>query len=196
MTTTSMLRGVEEGQFERVPEGWLFVSWNPWILGPRWSYFVTDAQKPAILARVRQCRLVRIVLLVVLMAVELITFLRLPALRDSQVLVSWVAFAAFVAAFTVAIAACENFLLQPLVHDLPRAPRKARKIELLRNQSHAMSVKKLAALSVVCAFASAASLGSYLMSSGMDLFSLLGSALGGFGAILFFSMLVMKVRSE
>jgi hypothetical protein len=98
--------------------------------------------------------------------------------------------------FTFATAACENFLLRPLLHDLPLAPIKVRKIELLRNQSHAMSVKKLAALSVICAVASAALLGTYLMNSGTDLFSLLGCVLGGFAAFLFFAMLMMKIRSE
>lgn len=196
MTTISMLRGMEEGQFERVPEGWIFVSWNPWIVGPRWSYLVSEAQKPAVAARIRQCRLIRVVLLVFLMAVELTVFLRLPALRDSHVFASWVAFAVFVAVFTFATAACENFLLRPVLRDLPRAPRKARKIELLRNQTHAMSLKELAALSIMCALSSAALLGTYSMSSGTNLFSLLGCVVGGFAAVHFFSMLVMKLRSE
>jgi hypothetical protein len=79
-----MVRGVEEGQFERVPEGWIFVSWNPWIVGPRWSYLVSEAQKPAIAARIRQWRLIRMVLLLFLMAVEVIVFLKLAVLRDSH----------------------------------------------------------------------------------------------------------------
>jgi hypothetical protein len=196
MTTLSMLRGVEEGRFERVPEGWIFVNWNPWIVGPRWSYSVTDAQKPAIGARLRQCRLARMVLLVVLTAVELVIFLRLPSLHDSHALASWIALAAFVAVFTVATAACESFLLRPLVRDLPRAPRKARRLESLRNQSQAMSLTILAALSSVCALASAGLVGTYFMSSQVDLFSILGAVLAGFSAILFFAMLMMKIRSE
>ena len=41
MRTLLMLRGAEEEQFERVPEVWIFASWNPWIVGPRRSYFVS-----------------------------------------------------------------------------------------------------------------------------------------------------------
>jgi hypothetical protein len=113
MTTLSMLRGVEEGRFERVPEGWIFVNWNPWIVGSQWSYSGTDAQKPAIGARLRQCRLARMVLLVILTAVELVIFLRLPSLHDSHAAASWIALAAFVAVFTVATAACESFPASP-----------------------------------------------------------------------------------
>jgi hypothetical protein len=191
-----MLRGVEEGQFERVPEGWLFVSWNPWIVGPRWSYLVSEAQKPAIAACIRHCRLVHVVLVLVLVAVQLVIFLRLPSLRDSHAMAGWIAFAGFVAVFTVSIAACDNFLLRPLIRDLPRAPRKAGRIASLRNQSHAMSSKTLAALSAVCALASAGLLGTYFMGSEVNLFSLLGAILAAFSAVLFFSMLMMKVRSE
>jgi hypothetical protein len=193
---TSMLRGVEEGRFERVPEGWIFVNWNPWIVGPRWSYFVSEAQKPAILARIRQARVARVVVVLVLMAVQLVVFLRLPSLRDSHAFVSWIAFAGFVAVFTIATAVCESFLLRPLVRDLPRALRKARILESLRNQSQAMSLTTLAALSAVCALASAGLVGTYLMSSEVDLFSLLAAILAAFSAVLFFSMLMMKIRSE
>jgi hypothetical protein len=196
MTTLSMLGGMEEGRFERFPQGWIFVNWNPWIVGPRWSYFVGEAQKPAILARLRQCRLVRIAFLLAILPLEVLIFLRFPFLRDSHVLGSWIAFAVFVAVFTVATAASESFLLRPLVRDLPRAPRKARRLEALRNQSHAMSLKILAALSAFCALASAGSSGASFMNAEVDLFSMLGAILAAFGAVLFFSMLMMKVRSE
>jgi hypothetical protein len=116
---------------------------------------------------------------------SLLTLVRLPSLRDSHAFASWIAFAGFVAVFTVAMAACENFLLRPLVRDLPRAPRKAGTIESLRNQSRAMSLTTLAALSALCALASAGSLGTYFMSSEVDLFSMLGAVLAGFSAVLF-----------
>jgi hypothetical protein len=196
MRTPSMLQGVEEGRFERVPDGWIFSNWNPWIVGAGWSYLVSEAQKPPIAARLRQSRLIRLVLILGLMGVEILILLRLPSLRDAHALGSWAALAVFVGMFTVVTAACDNILLRPLLRDLPRAPRKARKIELLRNQSHAMSVKQLAALSVMCALSSAALLGTYSMSSGTDLFSLLGSVVGGFAAVHFFSMVMMKLRSE
>jgi uncharacterized membrane protein len=130
------------------------------------------------------------------MAVQLVVFLRLPSLRDPHAFASWIAFAGFVAVFTMATAVCESFLLRPLVRDLPRALRKARRLESLRNQSQAMSLTTLAALSAVCALASAGLVGTYLMTSEVDLFSLLGAILAAFSAVLFFSMLMMKIRSE
>ena len=128
------------------------------------------------------------------MGVEILILLRLPSLHHAHALGSWVAFAVFVAMFTVVTAACDKILLRPLLRDLPRSPRKP--LEMLRNQGHAMSLKKLAVLSVMCALSSAALLGTYSMSSGTDLFSLLGSVVGGFAAVHFFSMVMLKLRSE
>jgi len=51
---------IEEGHFKRVAEGWLFTVSNPWIVAPRRTYLVNDAQKPAIAARVRLARCLRL----------------------------------------------------------------------------------------------------------------------------------------
>lgn len=48
-----------------------------------------------------------------------------------------------------------------------------------------MSLKTLAALSALCALASAASLGAYFMSSEVDLFSMRGAMPAAFSAVYF-----------
>jgi hypothetical protein len=195
MRTPSMLQAAEEGRFERVPDGWIFSTWSLWIVGPRCSYFVSEAQKPLIAACLRHSRLIRLLLILALTGVEILVLLRFPSLSHAHALGSWVAFGAFVVVFAVVTATCDHILLRPPLRDLPRSPRKPRKLEMLRNQSHAISLKKLTALSVMCVLSSAALLATYSMSSGTDLFSLLGCVVGGFGAIHFFWMLTLKLRS-
>jgi hypothetical protein len=106
MRTPSMVQGAEEGRLERVPDGWIFSTWSPWIVGPRCSYFVSEAQKPLIAARLRHSRLIRLLLILALTGVEILVLLRLPSLSHAHALGSWVAFAAFVVVFAVVTAAC------------------------------------------------------------------------------------------
>ena len=52
--------GVEEQYFKRVPDGWVFAAARPWwLFGRRPTFLVTDAQKPAIAARLRLNRYLR-----------------------------------------------------------------------------------------------------------------------------------------
>ena len=46
--------GVEEIAFTSVADGFVFQTNNPWLLGPRRRYFVNDAQKAMISARIRK----------------------------------------------------------------------------------------------------------------------------------------------
>jgi hypothetical protein len=45
--------GLEEVSFKKTARGWVFQTVNPWLLGPRTHYSVTDAQKTEIAACVR-----------------------------------------------------------------------------------------------------------------------------------------------
>ena len=46
--------GLEEAQFKRDPEGWLFTTVSPWIFAPHRTYLISDAQQPAIAERIRR----------------------------------------------------------------------------------------------------------------------------------------------
>jgi hypothetical protein len=70
--------GLEEAQFKRVPEGWLFSTASPWIFAPRGTYLVSDAQKPAIAERVRRGRYLRLVVILLLMALMAVGIIMNP----------------------------------------------------------------------------------------------------------------------
>ncbi|MFI5010789.1 MAG: hypothetical protein ACHQAY_00430 [Hyphomicrobiales bacterium] len=49
-----LYEGLEEVAFKRIADGYLFVSNNPWLIGPRRRYFVNEAQKALIAECIRQ----------------------------------------------------------------------------------------------------------------------------------------------
>src|SRR5215813_6250412 len=72
--------GLEEAQFKRIPEGWLFTTVNPWLFAPRRTYVVSDAQKPAIAARIRHARYLRVPVMFAMMALMVAAIVMNPAL--------------------------------------------------------------------------------------------------------------------
>src|SRR5262249_12517209 len=99
--------GLEEAQFKRVPEGWLFTSIGPWVCGPSRTCLVNDAQKPALAARVRRARCRGVVLMLPIMLLLATALVVAPPLMREPSLKTAPLFGAFAALVTAAITACD-----------------------------------------------------------------------------------------
>src|SRR5882724_1540227 len=134
--------GLEEGQFKRIPEGWLFTTVNPWLLAPRRTYLVSDAQKPAIAARVRRARFLRVPAMLAMIALMVAAIVMNPALL-TMLKTSSLMGALIIGAFGVltgaAILACDHLAVRSLLRDLPRSSQKIGYVDMMRSQSKAMS---------------------------------------------------------
>jgi hypothetical protein len=140
--------GIEEGRFKRVPEGWLFTASNPWIIGPRRTYLVSDAQKTAIATRVRRAAYVRLIVIVPMMFLVAAALVLYPSLKNPTSLEEWTVLGALVVAMGVAVIACDNRALRSALRGLPRTSQKVRLREALRNQAEAMSIRSLAIVTI------------------------------------------------
>src|SRR5262249_25360693 len=119
--------GLEEAQFKRVPEGWLFSTVSPWIFAPRCTYLVSDAQKPALAERVRRRRYLRLAVILLLMALMAVGIIMNPTvlmLVKTFSLPGAIVFASFVVLTVSAITVSDYLNIRPLIHDLPRSSRK------------------------------------------------------------------------
>lgn len=194
MTIRLIPRGVEENQFKRVPEGWLFMTANPWIIGPRPAYIVSEAQKLAIAAGVRRARYLGMVLSLAMAMLQITVYLVTPSLLDLQSLAAWLELGGFVIVFMVIGTICNNLILRPLLHDLPRTSQKISLVDKLRSQSEAMSIRALSILTLMSALGTAASTAILFTASTITLFAALGAILCGASALVFFGMLMTKLR--
>ena len=139
--------GLEEAQFKRIPEGWLFATVNPWFFAPRRTYLVSDAQKPAIAARVRRARYLRMAVIAAMMALMVAAIVMNPTLL-TMLKTSSLMGALIIGAFGVltgaAIVACDHLSVRSLLRDLPRSPQRIGYVDMMRNQSKAMSSTAIA----------------------------------------------------
>jgi hypothetical protein len=151
----SLRAALEEAQFKRVPEGWLFTTASPLVFAPPRTYLVSDAQKPAIAARVRRSRHIRLILLV-LMLLLTAAFIAFPPLLNPRSVEAWLIWGAVILTFTIANAVSDRLIVGPLLRDVPRSSQKIGLTEILRRQSEPMSVKALAIVTLtflICAMA-------------------------------------------
>src|SRR3954454_12230078 len=119
--------GLEEAQFKRVPEGWLFSTVSPWIFAPRRTYLVSDEQKPAIAERVRRGRYLRMAFMLALLALMAIGVTMNPAILGQVKtfsLTGAIMFASFVVLTVAVITACDYLNIRSLIRDLPLSSRK------------------------------------------------------------------------
>jgi hypothetical protein len=187
--------GIEEAQFKRVPEGWLFATPNPWIVGPRRTYLVNDAQKPAIAARVRRARYVRLISIVPMMMLMAAAFIMNPTLLNSPSVNTAIVFGAFIVFFTIAITAADHRCVRSLLRDIPRTSQKITLAEMLRNQTHAMSVKALSIFTLIFILAAAAQT-FQLLAPGGNVFTAIGAVSLALFAIASSAMLFIKLRKR
>jgi hypothetical protein len=188
--------GLEEAQFKRVPEGWLFTSICPWVFGRSRTYLVNDAQKPALAARVRRARYLRLVLMLptmLLLATALVmdpTLMREPSLKTALL------FGAFVALVTAAITACDYLSVRPLLHDVPRSSQRIGVADMMRSQGKAMSVTSLTVFSSLFFLAAAANAVQAFTVTHAGWMAGLAAIVFGLFAAGFTGALIVKLRSH
>jgi hypothetical protein len=152
----SLRAALEEAQFKRVPEGWLFTTANPLVFAPPRTYLVSDAQKPAIAARVRRSRHIRLILLVLMLLLLIAAFIAFPPLLNPRSVEAWLIWGVVILTFTIASAVSDHLIVGPLLRDVPRSSHKIGLTGILRRQSEPMSVKALAIVTLtflICAMA-------------------------------------------
>ena len=188
--------GLEEAQFKRVPEGWLFTTANPWVFAPRRTYLVSDAQKPAIAARVRRGRYIRVILLVPMVVLLVAAFIMVPSLLDFRSVATWLVLGAFVVVFTIAIVVGDHLAVRPLLRDVPRSSQKIIMTDMLRRQGEAMSVRALVIFTLIFLVAGVANTYQALTSVRGNPFAAIGAIIFALFAIAFAGMLVAKLRAR
>jgi hypothetical protein len=79
MTAISMLQGVEEERFQRVPDGWIFSNWTPWVVGPDGAIASARCRRhQSLYAHDHR------VSILALISAEILILLRLPSLRHAH----------------------------------------------------------------------------------------------------------------
>ena len=186
--------GLEQGQFQQVPEGWLFTTANPWFFGSRRTYLLTDAQKPAIAERVRRGLHIRLLLLIPIMLILIAADLAYPPLRNFHSVATWLGFLAVGVLFAAVFNISDFLNMRPLLRDIPRSSQKIQLRNVMRVQGQAMSVKALAIFTLifVCGFLS---FNALTITQG-EPFAAIGAIAMLVFAIAFGAMLVRKLRAR
>ena len=133
-------RGIEENHFKAAPNGWLVAMKRPF--GSDWNHLVSDAQKPAIAARLRLAIVARFTLFVVLSLVAI-----MGAGRSETSLV--------VFGLLLAFNACDYLSTRSILRDLPLTSATVTSRDQMRSRAEAMSVSALVTLMVICLTAAA-----------------------------------------
>jgi hypothetical protein len=192
--------GLEEAQFKRVPEGWLFTTVNPWVFAPRRTYLVSDAQKPAIAARVRRGRYFRLAVVLPMMVLPALAIIMYPAALVPMVttfsLTAVLLFGAFTILSAVAITACDHLAVRSLLRDLPRSSQKIRYADMMQSQSKAMSVTAIAICASLFVLAAAANTYNALTSARSGWAAGVGAICCALFAAAAIGMLVAKLRTR
>jgi hypothetical protein len=187
--------GVEEAQFKRVANGWLFTTANPWVFGPRRTYLVTDAQKTVVAERVRRSRYIRLILLVTISLLLALMFVMIPSSLNFRSVEAWLVSGALVALITGAIALSDYLTVRPLLRDIPRSSQKIKVSEMLTRQGKAMSVRALAICTLIFVIATAAQTYQGLTSVRLGALALIGVIASAWLAFVFGGMLIAKLRA-
>jgi hypothetical protein len=188
--------GIEEGQFKRELDGWLFTTANPWVFGRRWTYLITDAQKPPLAARVRRARYVRLLVMLVTMALLMAVLISVPSLLRPPGIGIALVLAGFVVVVTGMIFVGDYLTVRPLLLGIPRTQRKFSQRDMMRTQYEAMSLRSLSIFAAIFVFATLANLAGWMASPHAGVFALPGVAFSGLFAALFGGMLIAKLRAR
>jgi hypothetical protein len=188
--------GLEEAQFKRVPEGWLFTTASPWIFAPRRTYLVSDVQKPALAERVRRGRYLRLVMILLLMALMAVGIIMNPVmlmLVKTFSLTGAIVFASFVVLTVAAITVCDYLNVRPLIGDLPRSSRKIGHADMMQSQTQAMSAPAIAIFASLFVVATAGKTYEAFTSANGNWMAAVAAACFAPFALAFISMLVVKL---
>jgi hypothetical protein len=187
--------GVEEAQFKRVAQGWLFTTANPWVFGPRRTFLVSDSQKALLAESVRRSRYIRLILIVPISLLLALAFVMIPSALNVRSLEAWLVFGALVVLVTGAISLSDYLTVRPLLRDTPRSSQKIGVMDMLARQSEAMSVTALATSTVIFVIATAGQTYQGLTSMRVGALALIGAVAFAFLAFLFGTMLIAKLRA-
>lgn len=183
--------GVEEQYFRRLPEGgWLLAGPHPlWLVGPRPTYLVSDAQKPAIAQRLRRNRYLRALWVSLVAAIVLIAMRAAPGLltRDTIPL--------FVLLIFFAVNAVETLSIRPLLAGLPLTNLRMPVSEMLKGQTHGMSVRAIAILALFFLLMAVFHGYLYFTTVWQRELTLAATWFAALMAVIWFGMLVTKLRS-
>lgn len=186
-------KGTEEAVFKPVPEGWLYKAYNPWVFGLSLTYLVTEAQKPAIAARIRMSRYATIIAAVVVVWLVMAASAKYPWLLSltPKALVAWGALLLVV----LAVCAVGDWLItRSVVRGLPRTTQKIGMGDMWRSMGRSMSTTALAFFTVFCTFAAVANL--YIALAEAQTLAWLGAPFMALLAIFYGTMLIAKLRAK
>jgi len=191
--------GLEEAQFKRIPEGWLFTTVNPWLFAPRRTYVVSDAQKPAIAARVRRARYLRLAVVLLMMALMVAAIVMNHALftllKTSSPMGAFI-IGAFGLLTGAAIVACDHLAVRSLLRDLPRSSQRIGYADMMQSQSKAMSTTAIAIFTALFTLCAVGQIYLALTSPRVDWLVVISGTACAALAASFVGMLVVKVRTR
>jgi hypothetical protein len=191
--------GLEEAQFKRMPEGWLFTTVNPWIFAPRRTYLLSDAQKPAIVARVRRARYLRAAVMFAMMTLMVAAIVMHPALVTmikTSSLMGMLIIGAFGVLTGATIVACDHLAVRSLLRDLARSSQKIGYADMMRGQSKAMSKTAIAIFAALLTLSAVGQTYFALTSAHTQWVGAMAAMACAVLAAMFFGMLVMKMRAR
>ncbi len=191
--------GLEEAQFKRIPEGWLFTTVNPWVFAPRRTYLVSDAQKPAIATRVRRARYLRAAVMLPMMALMVAAIVMNPALLTmvkTSTLMGVLVFGAVGVLTVIAITACDHLTVRSLLGDLPRSSQKIGYADMMQSQGKAMSTMAIAIFAALFALSAVGHTYLALTSPGIHWPVAISATAFAVLAAVFIGMLVVKARAR
>jgi hypothetical protein len=196
----SLYETMIESRFKKVPEGWLFTTMSPWGYGPRRTYLVSDAQKPAIAARARRGAYIQHVMLV-LMVLVFGGFALVPSLSNFSLVATWLIWGGSCVVWTIVIGVADYLGLQPLLRDIPRSSQKIKWTYILQRMGAAVSVRALVIFFTLISVAEVAFVGlsmggtpSSFVAFGM--FATLVAVNGALFAIIYAGMRMAKLRAR
>ena len=188
--------GIEDAQFKRTPDGWVYTTLSPWIFAPRRSYLVSDEVKPALAARVRRGQYLQMLTILPIILLLGVLFGIYPQILKQALAVQLLAFAAFVVAIVATIALTNYFAVRPIVKDLPRTGGGLRYFEHFSRQGEVLSVKVLALITALFAFGAVSQFHSALTSRVANTFSVIGGIAMAVLTIVYACLLIRRMRAD
>jgi hypothetical protein len=182
--------------FKRVPEGWVFMAPNPWLMGRRPTYLVSEAQRADLGQRVRLGRRCRLAVAVPMLAVMLGLAAMLPTLVYPVSAATWVFFVVATGLLIVAVNLADWIAISPGLAGVPRTSARIGLIEMHGRQAQAMSVKALTIVTLVNALAAAMFVVQWLISPVVTAFSAVAAAGSAALTLMFLAMLMFRLGTE
>jgi hypothetical protein len=154
-------------------------------------------QKPAIAARVRRARYLRLAVILSMMALMVAAIAMNPALftmlKTSSLMGAFV-IGAFGVLTGTAIVACDHLAVRSLLRDLPRSSQRIGYADMMQSQGKAMSTTAIAVIAVLLALCAVGQIYFALTLPRIDWLVVISGTASAALAASFVGMLVIKVR--